>query len=466
MAPLHGATMTAPSLVWLRQDLRLADQAAIAAAAADGPVVPVYVLDDAVARQWAMGGASRWWLHHSLVSMDRSLRALGSRLILRRGDCVEQLAAVAHQVGARRVYALRHYEPWWRNAQKSVGAALDLCLREGILLAPPGAVRTGDGGPYKIYTPFARALEQILPPSAPPPAPDRLSAPDQWPDSDQLDDWKLLPTRPDWAGGMRAEWTPGEDGARARLSDFLDNVGDYDSTRNLPSQEGTSRLSPHLHFGEISIATLWYAIKGRDQGSASFRRELIWRDYAHNQIVQFPAYGSEPAREPFDAMPWRDMDEAADDFAAWTKGQTGYPIVDAGMRQLWASGWMHNRVRMIAASFLVKHLLIDWRHGARWFWDTLVDASYANNSVNWQWVTGSGVDANMFPRIMAPLTQSPKFDAADYIRQWVPELAHLGDNAIHDPDAFGRRPAGYPAKIIDHRAGRQRALAAFAAMKG
>ncbi|NML11690.1 deoxyribodipyrimidine photo-lyase [Sphingobium sp. AR-3-1] len=458
--------MSAPLILWLRQDLRLSDQPALAAAVSEGPVIPVYILDDEAPRQWAMGGAARWWLHHSLARLDESLRAKGSRLILRRGRSAEILAALAEETGASRVHALRHYEPWWRNAEKAVGKTLDLCLHDGGLLLPPGAVRTGAGGMYRIYTPFSRAVMEHMPPAAPHPAPHRIDGPAHWPTSDSLEDWALLPTKPDWAQGFAADWTPGEQGARANVADFLDEVGDYPTARNLPSIEGTSRLSPHLHFGEVSPAYLWHRIESSGHDATIFLKELIWRDYAHVQICELPVYGSENARRDFDALAWRDLREAGGDFTAWKTGRTGYPIVDAGMRQLWTTGWMHNRVRMIAASFLIKHLLIDWRHGARWFWDTLVDADYANNSVNWQWVAGSGVDANLFTRIMAPLTQSDKFDAADYIRTWVPELAGLPDGAIHDPDAHGARPAAYPAKIIDHREGRERALAAYRHSKG
>ncbi|MEA3542239.1 MAG: deoxyribodipyrimidine photo-lyase [Pseudomonadota bacterium] len=457
--------MTDPVLLWFRQDLRLSDQAALAAAAAEGPVIPVYVLDDESPRQWAMGGAQRWWLHHSLARLDAALRDKGSRLILRRGRSDDVLAQLAREAGAGRVHALHHYEPWWRNAEKAVSRHLDLRLHDGGLLLPPGGVRTGGGGLYKIYTPFARAVMEQMPPASPQRAPARINAPDAWPPSDRLQDWALLPSAPDWAAGFSADWTPGEDGARANVAAFIDEVGDYPQARNLPSIEGTSRLSPHLHFGEVSPAYVWHRVASSNVNAAIFLKELIWRDYAHTQICEMPAYGSDNARGDFDRMDWRDLREAKADFTAWKRGKTGYPIVDAGMRQLWTTGWMHNRVRMIAASFLIKHLLIDWRHGARWFWDTLVDADYANNSVNWQWVAGSGVDANMFTRIMAPLSQSEKFEAADYVRTWVPELATLSDEAIHDPDAHDARPSSYPAKIIGHKAGRERALAAYRRMK-
>lgn len=460
--------MTGPSLLWLRRDLRLADQAALLAACDEGPVIPVYILDDETPRHRRMGGASRWWLHHGLARLDAALRARGSRLILRRGGSAEVLALLAGETGARRIHALHHYEPWWRNAERELAKRLDLCLHDGNYLLPPGTLRSGSGNPYKIYTPFLRALTDHMPPAPPRTVPDRIPGPDRWPDSDRLEDWDLLPTRPNWAKGFAEEWTPGEERAKKRLTAFRDHVGDYDEARNMPSQEGSSRLSPHLHFGEMSPATVWHALRGRgDKGTASFLRELVWRDYAQNMICAFPDYGRRNGRERFDAMPWRDHEgEAATDLAAWKRGRTGYPIVDAGMRQLWATGWMHNRVRMIAASFLVKHLLIDWRVGERWFWDTLVDADYAQNSVNWQWVAGSGVDANMFVRIMAPLTQSEKFDAGTYIRRWVPELARLDDPCVHDPEAHGCRPKEYPARVIGHREGRERALAAWEHVKG
>lgn len=449
------------SILWFRRDLRLSDQAALIAAAGEGPVVPVYILDDETPKHRAMGGASRWWLHHSLASLDAALREKGSRLILKRGKCDDVLTGLAEDVGTKRVHCIRHYEPWWRNAERAVAKQLELVCHDGNYLAPPGSVTTGSGEPYKIYTPFWRALQQRMPPAAPANRPRDIPAPSSWPKSDRLEDWALLPTKPDWATGF-ADWEPGEAGARKRVDAFLDKAADYDRTRNLPSIEGSSRLSPHLHFGEVSPATIWHRVADVGGSVDVFLSEIGWRDYAQNVILQFPDYAAKNAREKFDAIPWRDFRSSAvrDEFDAWTKGQTGYPIVDAGMRQLWATGWMHNRVRMIAASFVIKHLLIDWREGERWFWDTLVDADYASNAVNWQWVSGTGIDSNMFVRIMAPLSQSEKFDAAGYIREWVPELARLHDDVIHDPEEHGRRPSDYPRKIVGHREARERALAA------
>jgi deoxyribodipyrimidine photo-lyase len=326
-------------------------------------------------------------------------------------------------------------------------------------------VTTGSGGQYKIYTPFMRALWQHMPPPEPLPAPTKIAAPDKWPKSEKLADWNLLPTTPDWAGGMKDMWTPGEAGAKERLEQFTDKAKFYDEKRNLPSVDGTSFLSPHLHFGEISPATCWQATMKTGGSVDVFLKELVWRDYAQNVICQFPEYGAKNARDAFDKLPWRSSDEAKANLRAWQKGETGYPIVDAGMRQLWATVWMHNRVRMIAASFLIKHLLIDWREGEQWFWDTLVDADYGSNAVNWQWTAGTGVDSNMFVRIMAPLSQSEKFDAAAYIRKWVPELGDLREPYIHDPEEHGVRPKGYPRKLIGHREARERALKAHGVVK-
>ncbi len=464
--------MTKPEIVWLRRDLRLADQPAFHAAAEAGPVIPVYVLDDETPRHRVMGGASRWWLHHSLEALARELHKHNSRLILRRGKAADVLAQLVEETGAGAVHALRHYEPWWRNAERQLKDALPENIQfhrhNGNYLLPPGAVTTGSGGEYKIFTPFYRAVMERMPPADPLPEPS-LTLPEAWPESDKLADWGLLPTKPDWAGGLREGWECGEQAAQAQLEEFAERVSDYEQARNLPSVDGSSRISPHLHFGEISPAQIWKALaRHRGEGADSFRREVVWRDYAQTILHQFPDYPERPYREKFEEFAWRDPEndrDAAADLEAWQQGRTGYPIVDAGMRQLWATGWMHNRVRMIAASFLIKHLLIDWRHGERWFWDTLVDADYASNGVNWQWVAGSGADSNMFVRIMAPLTQSEKFSAGDYIRHWVPELAELDDPYVHDPDAHGCRPGSYPPKRIEHSAARERALAAWSEIK-
>jgi deoxyribodipyrimidine photo-lyase len=458
---LPGDSTGRPSIVWLRQDLRLADQAAFAAAAAEGPVVPLYVLDDDTPGQWSMGAAQRWWLHHSLAALAADLEPKGAPLVLRRGRAAEEVARVARETGAVRVHALAHYEPWWKAAEAELAERVDLALHDGLLLSPPERILTRQGGRYRMFTPFWRALAEQMPPPPPLPIPDTLEGTDVVITGDRLDDWRLLPTAPNWASGFDP-WTPGEKGARARVEDLAERIAGYDRDRNLPSLDGSSRLSPHLHFGEVSPGDVWRAARAAEGDAMPFLREVAWRDFTANMIDQVPTLGEANGRAAFDRLPWRSGEEAERDYAAWTRGRTGFPIVDAGMRELWATGWMHNRVRMIAASFLVKHLLIDWRRGARWFWDTLVDADYGNNSVNWQWIAGTGADSNPFGRIMAPLLQSAKFDAGDYIRRWVDELAHVGDDAIHDPHGAGLAPKDYPEMLIGHREGRERALAAGA----
>jgi deoxyribodipyrimidine photo-lyase len=463
--------MSAPHLIWFRNDLRLADHAAVAAAARSGPVVALFVLDDDTPGHWRMGAAQRWWLHHSLAALGRDLAARGGALVLRRGPAAMVVPDVAASIGASAVHTLTHYEPWAKAQDAAVAKAVTLKRYHGALLAPPASVMAGGGGRYRIFTPWWRKLQEQMPPPPPQPAPEMQFAPA--PAGDDLAGWGLLPTRPDWSGGFDI-WTPGEAGAAARLADFLDVAAGYDTARNLPSQEGSSRLSPHLALGEISIRQVWHAVADAIPAAKAepYLRELGWRDFAANILDQFPDHGDVPGRAQFDAIGFRD---APADLAAWQRGQTGYPIVDAGMRQLWATGWMHNRVRMIAASFLVKHLLIDWRAGERWFWDCLVDADLGANSLGWQWVMGSGVDSSPFNRIFAPVTQSAKFDAGAYIRHWVPELAALRDADIHAPweaEPMLLAAAGvtlgqsYPHPIVGHAEGRARALAAYTDARG
>ncbi|MEP0392027.1 MAG: deoxyribodipyrimidine photo-lyase [Erythrobacter sp.] len=461
--------MTETQIVWLRRDLRLADNPALYEAAQRGPVICVYVLDDAAAKTHAYGGASRWWLHHSLADLAVRLEERGSTLILRKGDCVEELSALSAELGGATIHANHHYEPWWRNVEKALGEKVSLERYHGNFLTVMGAIKTGSGGQYKIYTPFSRAVRTQFPPRDLVPEPE-LTVPATWPASDILLDWSLLPAKPDWSGGIAEAWEVGEEAAHERLEWWSDHVDDYDEARNLPSIERVSRLSPHLHFGEITPVQIWHHFQGRStKGWEVYESELIWRDYAQNTAAQFPLYARSNYREDFDHIQWRDPEsdpKAAKDLKKWQQGRTGYPIVDAGMRELWQTGWMHNRVRMITASFLVKHLLIDWRHGEQWFWDTLLDADYASNATNWQWTAGTGVDSNMFVRIMAPLTQSEKFDCTAYIRKFVPELAGLDEPYIHDPEEFGRLPKAYQPKMIGHKAARERALAAYRVMKG
>ncbi len=464
-----------PSIVWFRQDLRLADNPALREAAAAGRVLPVYVLDDDAAGSWAMGGAHRWWLHHSLTSLGADLAAMGATLVLRRGDAVQIIADLAAQTKAVAVHAGRMVEPWARQQEAAVAKALGsvpLVLHRASTLHEPGVIRTQTGGAYGIYTPFARAARAMGEPPHPEPAPQRLegvTAP-----SDHLASWKLLPTKPDWAGGMRACWQPGEAGAQARLAGFMaDRIDGYDAGRNTPGEDRTSMLSPHLHWGELSPAQVWHAAReaGQGVGLQTFLSELLWHEFSANVIWHNPHLPDAPQRRDFSALPWR---QDADGLRAWQAGQTGIPIVDAGMRQLWHTGWMHNRVRMIAASFLVKHLLIAWQEGERWFWDTLVDGDLAVNAQSWQWIAGSGIDSSPFFRVFNPVTQGVKFDAdGAYVRRWVPELAGLPDKYLHAPwtaPGLMLRQAGvvlgrdYPEPVISLEAGRDRALAAFRSM--
>ena len=456
----------ATQLVWFRQDLRLHDHPALAAALESGSVIPVYVLDDETPGDQRLGAAQRWWLHHSLAALGKHLAALGATLILRRGRSSTELIQLADETGASAIHAHHHYEPWWQQAEDETAQRVPLILHEGNHLANPRSILKDSAERYRVFTPWFNKLREHMPPPAPLPRPKRVITPENIPRSDDLDAWNLLPRSPDWAGGF-ADWTPGERGARAALKSFLPILADYEQQRNYPSRPGVSRLSPHIHFGEISPTALWHhADYAAGPKARVFQSEIAWREHGLNLVDQFPDYAIRNGRSLFNRFPWRSGADADADFRAWTRGLTGYPVVDAGMRELWQTGWMHNRVRMITASFLVKHLLIDWRRGERWFWDTLLDADLGANAMNWQYVAGSGVDAPVFSRMMAPLVQSPKFEMAGYIRRFVPELAHLRDDEIHAPHEKGLTPPRYPLPIISHEAARARAMAAWSECRG
>ncbi|MBT3071203.1 DNA photolyase family protein [Rhodomicrobium sp. Az07] len=481
---MTDSSRAAPALVLFRRDLRLADHSALTAAAETGaPVIPVYVLDDETPGRWRLGGASRWWLHQSLTSLASDLEALGSRLVLRRGHTERALLHLIEETGARSVFFTRGYEPFQRALEERLTATLEargVSLRRfgGQILVEPESLANLAGEPFRVFTPFFRALSQRGVPSTPLPAPRKLAAPDRWPRSDALESWCLEPTKPDWAGGIRAAWQPGETAARERLAHFIETaLASYRSRRDEPGVDGTSRLSPHLAFGEIGPRQIWQAVQAAeaagDQAAAdAYLREVGWREFSYHLLFHFPHLPEAPFRPEFAAFPWRDDDSALE---AWRRGRTGYPIVDAGMRQLWQTGWMHNRVRMIVASFLIKHLLLPWQIGADWFRDTLVDADLANNAASWQWVAGSGADAAPYFRIFNPVLQGEKFDArGDYVRIFVPELAKLSASLIHKPwtaSAVALRRYGvtlgesYPHPVVDHAAARARALAAFATVK-
>ncbi len=449
-----------PVILWFRRDLRLADHPALAAAVGSGqPVLAVYVHDETTPGAWAPGGASRWWLHHALAALAADLAAIGGQLVLRRGPYPAVIPALTAESGATSVHASLPVEPWARQAMRSVKAALPvpLVVHPGPLLHHPDKIRTQASRHFAVFTPFARAFHAQGEVPPPQPAPARIQAHPA--PSEALDDWRLLPRRPDWAGGLRAAWQPGEAGAQAALAAFMAGPArHYATRRDYPGEVSTSRLSPHLAFGSISPRQAWTA------GGDKFRAELLWREFSAHLLWHHQDLPETPLRPQFANMPWRD-DPAA--LAAWQRGRTGIPIVDAGMRELWTTGWMHNRVRMIVASFLIKHLMIDWRHGEAWFWDTLVDADLAANAASWQWVAGSGADAAPYFRIFNPVLQGLKFDPeGSYVRAHVPELAAMPSRHVHAPWEAppGLRPAGYPAPIVDLAAGRQRALAAFAAL--
>ena len=454
-----------PVILWLRQDLRISDHPALLAAIAEGAVVPLYILDDEGPQTRAIGAAQRWWLHHSLAALGASLRKRGSRLVLRRGRAFAVLEDIAAETGSLSVHATRCYEPWWKALDAELGRRVDLRLHDGNYLAPPESIINAQGSRYRVFTPWYRALCERMPPALPCPAPDLIPAPASWPASDNLDDWNLTPKKPDWAEGFAA-WRPGEKGAWRTLRDWLPGAEFYKARRDFPALPATSRLSPHLHFGEISPRSIWHAIgETSGAGAESFRSELGWREHGINLVDQMTGYGEANGRAAFDAFPWRAGPEADRDFTAWTRGQSGYPVVDAGMRELWRTGWMHNRVRMITASFLVKHLLIDWRRGERWFWDTLLDADLGSNAMNWQYVAGTGVDAPVFSRIMSPTLQCERFTMADYVRTHVRELAHLSDAEIAAAHGRDARVAGYPPTLIGHEEARARALAAWEGLR-
>ncbi len=470
------------TLLWFNRDLRLDDNPALAAAVARGaPVVPVYLLDDDDAGAWAPGAASRWWLHGALAALGADLGARGNRLVLRRGAAHERICALVAQTGADAVYWNRRYEPWARAREQRVQAALQeqgVAVRSfnAALLMEPGTLVTGKGDPFRVFTPFWRALQARTIGDDVHPAPARIAAPAVFPAGDMLDEWQLRPRHPDWAQGLRAHWTPGAAAAGARLDGFIAaGAADYARQRDVPGAEGTSRLSPHLHFGEIGPRQVWRAVHAAARGGVApgtgahaWLAELAWREFSYHLLYHHPQLPHAPLRPDFAAFPWDDNPAA---LAAWQAGRTGYPIVDAGLRELWHTGWMHNRVRMLVASFLVKDLLLDWRLGAAWFWDTLVDADLANNAASWQWVAGSGADAAPYFRIFNPALQGARFDPdGDYVRRWVPELAGLPAALVHAP--WGARPVdlaaagvrlgrNYPAPLVDHAAARRRALLAF-----
>ena len=469
------------TLIWFRQDLRLEDNPAWARAVSSGePLVPVYIFAEGEAGAWRLGGASRWWLHHSLADLDGQLRRLGLRLIVRRGESVAEISRLIGETGARAVYWNRCYEPWrtlidGRLQDQLVADGHEVFIGNSALLREPWTVATQAGQPYRVFTPYSRACAQI-----PEPKPVELSGamprpPARWPSGLALEELRLLPRIP-WDTGMVTFWQPTRKGGLDRMARFLcDSASAYAEGRDIPAEDNTSRLSPYLHWGQIGPREVVAAIRqaGSTNGHTVFHREILWREFAHHVLYHFPTTPWKPLQERFAAFPWQRDHRLLE---AWQRGRTGYPMVDAGMRQLWETGWMHNRVRMIVASFLVKHLLHSWEYGARWFWDTLVDADLASNTLGWQWAGGCGADAAPYFRIFNPITQGQKFDPdGHYIRRYVPELRGFGAPDLHMPwevppliqaSAGCRIGEDYPEPVVEHAAARARALAAFEEVKG
>ncbi|MEW6769387.1 MAG: deoxyribodipyrimidine photo-lyase [Pseudomonadota bacterium] len=480
------AAKSAPVIVWFRTDLRLSDHAALHAASDSGaPLICVFILDEESAalkppRSRPLGGASKWWLAQSLRALDVSLKKLGQTLVLRGGASADILAKLAKETDASSVFCIgidiapeKKLEADVESALEKIGVELKTFPSD--LLVVPSRIRNAEGRGMRVFTPFWKRVLSMGDPPKPLPAPKKL-APGPNIKSDDLKSWKLEPANPDWAGGLRETWTPGETAAQERLTDFLEHdIKDYAQLRDRPDRDGTSRLSPHLRFGEISPRQIWFAANfaaarkpAIQSGVAKFLSEVGWREFSRHLLHDHPNLAEKNLQESFDEFPWKRDAKA---LRAWQCGLTGYPIVDAGMRELWHTGIMHNRVRMVVASFLVKHLLVDWRDGEKWFWDTLVDADPGSNPASWQWVAGSGADAAPYFRVFNPILQGEKFDPdGAYVAKWIPELAKLSPKYIHQPweaTPMELSAAGitlgktYPEPIVDHKAARERALAAY-----
>ncbi len=475
----------ATNIVWLRQDLRLSDNPALAKACErGGRIVVIYVLDDEAFGDRKPGAAQRWWLHHSLAALADALRRRGGQLVLRRGRAAPILEDLVARTQAKAVYWNRCYDQESIARDRTIKrdlaeAGLEVESFSALLLAEPWEARNKEGQHFKVFSAFWRSFLRNCQVAPPLPAPAKLT-PVPGLSGDRLEDWELTPRNPDWAAPFGESWTPGEAGAKQALDRFLEGgLASYKQARDRPDRQATSRLSPHLRFGEISPREIWQAVHDRlgvagasQAGADKFLAELGWREFSYSLLFHEADLARRPLRREFERFPWQPDPTA---LRAWQRGRTGFPIVDAGMRELWACGWMHNRVRMIAASFLVKDLLIPWQEGEAWFWDTLVDADPANNTASWQWVAGCGADAAPYFRIFNPVLQGERFDPEGaYVRRWVPELSDLPNKVIHKPweaseadlEKAGVRLGGnYPERLVDHGLARLRALEAFETLK-
>ena len=478
--------MTQVILAWFRRDLRVQDNPLLAEAAQRGvPVIPLYIHAPQDEGDWPAGAASRWWLHHALQSLRKALDEAGLRLVVRQGPGLPVLQELVRQLQTQdlrvtEVLVNRRYEPAVARADDHIRqglARLGITLRSfnSGLLIEPEQVRNKAGQPFRVFTPFWRYLRTraIDPPVRVEVS--RLVPATAVPAGESIEQLGLLPSIP-WDRAFPVVWNPSLEGAAAALDGFVSKpLDDYREQRNLPAVEGTSRLSPFLHFGQLGPRQVWAAVHAADaqdnSGGVTFLSELAWREFAAHLLHHFPDSPERALKEAFRRFPWQSDRRL---LRAWQKGLTGYPFVDAGMRQLWHTGWMHNRVRMVVASFLVKHLLQPWQDGAAWFWDTLVDADLASNTLGWQWVAGCGADAAPYFRIFNPILQGEKFDpGGDYVRRYVPELEHLPAQYIHQPweappavlaRAGVRLGETYPMPLIGHRHARERALAALASI--
>ena len=476
-----------PSIVWFRHDLRLEDNPAFEAAAEQkGPVIPVFIWSPGEEGDWKPGEAANWWLHHSLANLNAELQEMGLHLIIREGESLPVLQQLIRETDAASIFWNRRYEPAIVARDAVVKSALhemDIYVESfnASLLFEPWEIENQQKKPFKVFTPFWNHYLEIMLPPVPEPKPKQVLAPAKWPISVPLKKLELEPFV-DWTGGLQETWTPGAKAAKKRLQHLLDTILlNYSSYRDCPGIFGTSHLSPYLHFGDIGPRQIWYAVQDRIHGEKNkdivhnawaFLRQLVWREFAFHLLFHFPNTTDQPLREEFESFPWK-----ADPhhLKAWQKGQTGYPAVDAGMRELWHCGWMHNRIRMVVASFLVKDLLIPWQQGAKWFWDTLVDADLANNTLGWQWTAGCGADAAPYFRIFNPTLQGEKFDPDGvYVRKWVPELAKLPNKWIHHPwqapiqilhEAGVELGKTYPYPIVDHAHARDHALQGYATIR-